>query len=119
MVKIENVACAEGKYRNFTGVILWGDTEGIVKGSHFTLGHDNNKNAIVNFHGGVWLDGVWNYGIWESGIWRKGVWRNGEWKRGVWKDGIWKDGIWRDGTWKDGTWKNGVWHHGNGIPKVY
>ena len=99
------VACEEGEYKDFTGIIMWGETEGVVENATFVLSDLKFAKAIV-FHSGVWENGYWGYGTWESGIWRNGTWKKGIWKGGIWKDGNWKRGIWHGGVWEKGTWRS-------------
>jgi len=101
------VADTEGEYKNFTGIIKWGKSNGKVKNATFKLKND----------GILWLDGTWENGTWKSGAWKKGTWKNGTWKNGwwyngTWYDGTWEDGAWIDGTWDDGTWLDGTWENG-------
>ena len=91
------IACKDGGYKDFTGVIMWGDNEGIVENACFKL-EEYPSSKIILFYSGVWLNGVWKEGVWKKGIWR---------------DGIWEDGIWKNGLWEGGTWKNGIDSYSN------
>jgi len=97
---MNEIACSTGTYRKFTGIILWGDTEGAVKKASFELSHDDNKQFAVDFYRGVWLYGTWGWGNFLGGIWRNGIWKDGVWHRGVWCNGVWRDGRWKGGTCK-------------------
>ena len=56
------VADTEGKYKNFTGIIKWGKSEGKVKNATFEL--ENNEI--------LWKNGTWEYGTWINGTWKNG-----------------------------------------------
>ena len=124
MKKESGIACENGKYKNFTGVIMWGDNEAVVEDASFRL--DNSKMGFkyVSFlsgfwingtfdyghwYGGTWQNGVWKYGVWYGGTWKNGVWRGGTWGNGVWIGGTWEKGAWEDGVWNGGTWRKGTW----------
>ena len=131
-MKNENgIACESGKYNNFTGVIMWGKTEGVVENACFKI-EVINGFKFVTFHYGVWQNGFWGggrfvNGTWKNGVWNYGTWENGTWENGIWNYGTWADGVWKSGTWKNGywfsgKWKDGVWHKGiwvSGINRKY
>ena len=106
-IKQDSMACEAGEYENFTGIIMWGNNEGVVKDACFKLEEWIKSEAIV-FYSGVWLNGIWDYGIWMNGTWEYGGWHNGIWKGGTWKTGNWVKGIWEDGIWESGTWEEGI-----------
>lgn len=131
-----NIANAPNKHVNFSGVINWFGTSGIVTNATFELHarYDDDKPTIIWHDGiwkiGVWRGGTWRGGIWEGGvcesiIWENGVWSGGDWRTGTWWDGIWEGGRWESGTWWQGDWRggrwcngrwnNGVWHDGEWI----
>ena len=90
----EEVADKEGEYKDFTGKISWGNTQGSVQDATFEL--SSGGDPII-----------WKEGRWEDGTWAKGTWENGAWVKGTWKDGTWKGGTWFGGTWKGGDWEDG------------
>ena len=91
-----------------------------AKFKNAVIGKD--KNGLIVWYKGTWIDGTWENGTWldgewESGIWNDGTWIDGEWESGIWHDGQWEFGSWLDGTWEkgnwwDGTWKGGEWKRG-------
>ena len=128
----DKIANKERLYRNFSGVIKWGQISGTVKNATFALvlrgaGYDNK---CVDWYSGTWKDGyfygTWKDGTWENGefcgAWEDGTWENGEfcygsWKNGTWKNGTlayvnWYGGTWKNGTLKDSTWIDGLWQDG-------
>lgn len=128
-------AYKEGAYNNFTGRVIWKNSDFQVVDADFDL---SEAKYYLFFHEGkikdgiadslavsncVFLDGVlknsiWNYGTcsggrfetvtWQDGIWENGVFENGSWYGGIWLDGEWKSGEWRNGTWKGGKWYGGL-----------
>lgn len=110
---MNKIACSDGKYNNFTGVIMWGYTEAVVKNATFYLSADIEKEGRnILWHNGIWQTGYLNYGIWYKGIWVNGTWNNGYWFQGIWKAGTWESGVWKSGTWENGIWKAGTWENG-------
>lgn len=101
------IADKEGWYRDFTGEIRHGDTNGHVEHATFELMCQNGKEIY-------WVDGTWRKGtfggnsVWLDGTWNDGTWLNGTWHKGVWKDGEWRNGIWCGGAWEHGTWRRGL-----------
>ncbi len=71
-----------------------------------------DKDNLVIWSSGTWIDGTWQNGIWKNGFWIDGVWKDGFWKDGVWKNGVWEFSFWENGTWENGIWKNGTWDNG-------
>ena len=104
LVAGNQVANEKGKYENFTGIINWKGTEGIVMNATFELVPDGS----IYWYDGTWKGGTWITGRWYDGTWENGTWKGGQFRRGVWNDGTWENGIWY-GTakWKDGTWIDG------------
>lgn len=110
------IACEEGEYENFTGIIMWGDNEGVVENADFKLdtrfltkslsmlAKPNNEKRIT------FRKGIWENGIWKDGIWNSGYWNFGEWKNGTWHDGYWRGSTWEDGKWVTGKDKNDAEH---------
>ena len=91
-MKNENgIACGSGKYNNFTGVIMWGKTEGAVENACFKL--EEFPFMFVVFYSGVWENGVWDNGYLYGGTWHDGIWRSGVWKGGIWEAGDWEEGL--------------------------
>ena len=128
MSKKTGIACEEGEYKDFSGIIFWGDNEGVVENATFDLEEWIFSKAIVFKKGiwengvleyGTWEDGTWKNGIWESGAWNGGIWKNGIWENGAWGGGIWENGAWGGGIWKGGTWKDGVWENGIWVAGVW
>jgi len=114
------IACEGGEYKDFSGIIMWGGTEGVVENATFIIAECFGLKLII-FYLGTWVSGIWEYGSWKRGLWKDGVWENGIWEDGIWENGTWKDGEWNGGTWHDGTWKKGTWKRGvwgNGIWKT-
>lgn len=101
---MRGVACEEGHYRNFSGLIMWGWNEARVVNASFHL----NENGTVNFFKGKWYGGVWEGGTWIGGIFCSGVWVWGDWHGGIWRNGTWEWGTWYGGTWKKGKWIDGL-----------
>lgn len=127
------VALEPGIYKNFTGYICFGDTEGFVRRATFNLFESKSSfNASlvyrkVIFKKGTWIGGelhdcIWNGGTfldgtvknicWSGGEWMNGTWIRGSWLDGTWHNGTWIDGDWYKGTWMNGDWNNGAWHDG-------
>jgi len=97
------IVCEKGEYKDFTGIILWGDNEGVVENACFKLDLEVRSGfKFVTFHSGIW----------KNGIWENGFWLNGTWKNGIWKDGTWLNGTWENGGWHRGNWHNGLWLNG-------
>lgn len=130
----QNIANEEGMYKNFTGTIDWGETQGQVRNATFRL-NDYAKDKSVSFENGVWQNGTMHYGVFKNGTWKNGTakgvdfWHHAIWEKGIfdiakdrygnvsgmfrggtWKNGTWKNGIWQSGIWKNGTWQNGTWY---------
>jgi len=110
-----SVVCEVGIYENFTGVIMWGETEGAVENASFRLDNSSAGFKCVYFLSGFWINGTFDYGYWYGGIWQNGIWKRGNWKYGTWENGIWENGIWWDGIWKSGIWNGGTWRRGKWI----
>ena len=117
------IADKEGWYRDFTGEIRHGDTQGHVEHATFELSDETNDviEMIANGRDGLrnvyWKDGTWINGTWGGGEWTQGTWRNGTWLTGTWPNGLWQDGMWITGRWKfgmwhGGEWRSGIWWHG-------
>lgn len=104
---MNEVACSVGLYENFTGIIMWGAIEGVVKDACFALSYVGDKKEVIDFYCGVWLNGTW----YDGDFW-SGTWMNGIWKDGVWHSGTWHNGSWCAGKWIGGKWKNGIVHKG-------
>jgi len=110
--EIENgIACEAGEYKDFSGIIIWGDNESVVENATFNL-EEYPTLKLITFHSGVWHDGIWWGGTWENGIWESGTWEDGNWKNGIWNHGKWLKGTWHSGVWQDGIWEWGVWDAG-------
>ena len=75
MGKKTGIACEAGRYENFSGVIMWGETEGVVENAKFVL-----RECGYVFD--IWFLG----GTWITGVFAKGAWFHGEWRDGVFKD---------------------------------
>lgn len=120
-----SLALVKGDYEDFSGYIIWGDTEAFVEHATFRLIDKPRISGIV-FGGkislvhrviwddGTWIDGVWGDGTWNGGIWKYGTWMNGVWAGGTWMDGVFERGEWWNGEWHgghfDGWWRKGVVH---------
>ena len=113
-----------GAYRNFTGWIVWGKTNGYAEHADFTLSNDPiglqllvpDKFAVNNvwWKGGTWVGGIWEYGEWEHGRWLSGTWDGGYWHGGSFDSGTWRHGTWEDGDWNtaNAEWLDGEWFTG-------
>lgn len=118
-------ALEKGKYRDFTGWILWGKTDGYVEHATFELSDDAMSviemiaNGSANCRNVYWEDGTWINGTWGGGEWIQGTWRNGTWLTGTWQNGLWQDGTWITGQWKFGMWHGGEWKCGIWIHGLY
>ena len=118
-------ALEKGKYRDFTGWILWGKTDGYVEHATFELSDDAMSVIEMIANGGAncrnvyWKDGTWINGTWGGGEWTQGTWRNGTWLTGTWQNGLWQDGTWITGRWKFGMWHGGEWKCGIWIHGLY
>ena len=101
----QQIAVDEGRYgfdgKKFTGMIVYGENEAMVKNARFYLKKINGIRSIG------WLEGTWINGTFSDGMFLNGIWKNGTWKGGIWKNGIWKNGIWEKGLWENGTWEKG------------
>lgn len=106
------IAYEEREYHNFTGVIMWGENEGIVESANFRLILSENSICYIEFFSGIWKKGVWLHGVWQGGTWEDGRWERGLWDNGIWKNGVWEYGTWYGGTWYGGIWKGGIWYGG-------
>lgn len=122
----EEIAIEKGEYIDFTGYVLWGQSEGWVKNASFNLDNHFFGDIVYWWNGtwvdgfmlncdwqdGVWMNGMFNYGDWHNGEWMNGTFNKGEWWNGVWRNGLFNQGEWDDGTWIDGTFDYGKWHKG-------
>lgn len=111
----EGIAVEKGEYRDFTGWICWGNSEGWVKDASFSL--RTGFITWIDWKCGIWQDGIfaesyWNDGTWMDGRFVLGTWSNGTWMKGDWNGGAWKGGTWHDGTWHGGLWFCGKWING-------
>ena len=76
------VACEVGEYKDFTGIIMWGNNESVVENADFGLG-GTPFFKFTSFYSGVWDNGYWYSGTWKDGTWEDGVWMDGTWEEGV------------------------------------
>lgn len=122
----QNMAIDDGVYSNFSGVILYGETEGIVENAEVV----ELISGKVNITDGTWVNGFLK-GKFVRGIFLKGkfvgefcdgVWRNGMFGRknkySVFVNSRWFNGTWVNGTfalsvWVNGEWLGGDWHGNN------
>ena len=112
-ILVNEIANERGSYKNFTGMIFWGENEAIVKNATFDLYDDGSiYYRCIKFMSGDWQNGYFWFGSWYGGIWESGTWRNGHWFKGVWKNGTWEHGTWFDGHWFGGRWRRGTWSSG-------
>ena len=99
----------EGRYGTkshpFTGMIIYGGTEGFVENAVFVL-KEYNGVKMVGFESGTWVDGVWEEGFFNGGVWKNGIWKSGLFSGDVWENGVWHGGLWRRGDWRGGTGKD-------------
>ena len=107
MGKREFIAVEPGGYgldgNRFTGMIMYGENEGVVRNAAFYLKEVNGKK-MVGWEDGNWEDGTWSDGMFVNGTWKKGTWNGGLFYNGVWEDGTWNGGMWMGGgTWLGGT----------------
>lgn len=110
MTQTHNIADKAGEYKDFSGVINWRGTSGIVKNALFIL--EENCVNTIDFKDGEWLFGCFNSGIWRDGVWKNGTFVTSVWCFGKWVEGLWMDGLWVDGVWYDGIWHSGEWMSG-------
>ena len=116
LIANNGMASQPGKYQNFTGNIMFYDTQGRAQNATFEL----MKNKMIHWEKGdftgLWGGGLWEDGTFNGGSWIKGTWMKGTWKKGDWQDGIWQDGKWENGKWSKGYDKNDNYHDRNDSP---
>lgn len=93
----EDIAFEQGEYKNFNGVIMWGNTECFVKKSKFTLIIRNGVKIILWYFGeiigGIFSDGVFNNGLFKNSKFMNSVFKNGKFINSEWISGEWHQGV--------------------------
>ncbi len=115
-----NAALEPGDYRDFTGYVNLGGTEGYAENATFML-----SDKIRKFHSGlapewmttmftiVWRKGEWLGGTFRDGAFYSGVFHNGLFIFSSWNKGLFKGGVFRSSEWKGGIWTGGTWDSSN------
>lgn len=110
-----HAALEPGDYRDFTGYVNIGGTEGYAENATFMLS-DRKR-----FHSGivpiwmtesftiVWINGNWTGGTFHDGAFYGGTFQNGVFLKSRFDKGLFKDGVFRKSMFYNGVWVNGDW----------
>lgn len=132
--KAKDIITEPGRYRNFTGHVMYEDSNFYIANGNFEIGEKLRYRIVID--GGVITNGtlcqaviddvvfkgeevkesIWNGGTFNGNEgyslnWHGGIWKGGKWCRGTWWGGVWEGGDWSYGTWHGGYDKNGNFHH--------
>lgn len=121
-----HAALEPGDYRDFTGYVNIGGTEGYAENATFMLSDKMRKfdsglapewmttMFTIVWHKGDWLGGTFNDGAFYGGVFHDGLFLKSCFHgRGLFQDGVFRKSMFYNGVWVNGDWDRSVWLFGN------
>jgi len=113
-------ALEPGDYRDFTGYVNIGGTEGYAERATFMLSDRNRfhsgivpiwmtESFTIVWHKGEWLGGTFHDGAFYGGVFHDGLFLKSWFHKGLFQDGVFRKSTFYNGVWVNGDWDRSEW----------